>query len=125
MFNSPKWPWIGCAISLLVFAFNAQQMGSIEKEAMPYFREMNRMQTGNYATAANTEAFLRGFFYGDAFGKAYEEQAKGQNLQIIMAGFESRYSSAKTWRNIAFWCALGFGVAWFGTHRSGPARAAG
>jgi len=91
-------------------------MGSIEREALPYFREYTRMQTGGYATAVNTEAFLRGFIYNDAFGKAYEEQAKGQNLQLVLAQFKSRFSTAVNWRNLSLVGLVGFGIAWFITY---------
>lgn len=115
--SKPKWPWIGFAVSLLVLVLSIQRVNEIEREAMPYFRELYRMDTGSYASQANTEAFLRGFLYGDVFGKAYEESAKGQNLQIILARFEAKFSTAMMWRNIAIFGLILFGIAWFVTRR--------
>lgn len=121
---SPQWPKIGCAISLLILLVSINRRGAIEAEARPYILEAMRMETGTYAAQVNTEAFLRGYLYGDAFGKAYEEQTKGQNLQYVIAHFESRYSTATLWRNISLGTLLGFGIVWGATSKRKPAAGA-
>ncbi len=113
--RSPKWPWIGCAVSFVVLLISLQRMGAIEDEAQPVWREREARNSSTKSQEqinAETARAIDRYGYDGALAQLAQRVQEGRYLDEQMAAFDARHRRATICRNVSLTSTTILGLMW-------------
>jgi hypothetical protein len=105
----PGWSLAAFAFCVGKWRYHKGQMSDIEKQAIPYINEYNRMSSIDYGVSVFLESMMRGAL-GDPFGKAHEEYSKGSQIEDRLSRLSKDYDSASSGSGTFFLLMIVLGI---------------
>ena len=92
----PKWPWICMSISIAFWLLCGGWQNSVREEAQQLAKQIETMQTPEYAKEKFVEGFFRGLFGDSPREVMSDEIKKTEKIKAEAARIESDYRAART-----------------------------